>query len=220
MSLLELQEIETFYGKTQVIFGLSLQVEPGEFSLSSGAQWGRQDDDTQEHHGIDSSPSRSDSLPGPRYRRRISPSDRSSRNRLRPAGKDHLSRSDGAPKSGVTSSGPRRWPTRMDCGKGYCALSSTPRTGVQFGVRTQWRRAEDAGYWQSAHGQSHNFTARRAGRGTVPRCSFQAGRGPSRNTERRRQLALCRAQPTLCLGVEQSHLHHRARSGPISWDLG
>ena len=30
MSLLELQEIETFYGKTQVIFGLSLQVEPGE----------------------------------------------------------------------------------------------------------------------------------------------------------------------------------------------
>ena len=30
MSLLELQEIETFYGKTQVIFGLNLQVEPGE----------------------------------------------------------------------------------------------------------------------------------------------------------------------------------------------
>ena len=30
MSLLELQEIETFYDKTQVIFGLSLQVEPGE----------------------------------------------------------------------------------------------------------------------------------------------------------------------------------------------
>ena len=30
MSLLRLQEIKTFYGRTQVIFGLSLRVEPGE----------------------------------------------------------------------------------------------------------------------------------------------------------------------------------------------
>jgi len=50
-AVLEMEKLESGYGEVQVLWGVSLQVRPGETHHNHRREWRRQDHDTPHHDG-------------------------------------------------------------------------------------------------------------------------------------------------------------------------
>ena len=95
MAQLELRDVHTAYGRSQVLFGVSFSVEPRRVRRPYRAQRCRQDHHHPQHSGADRSAPRRDRMARREHRGPAVASGREARDRLRARGAADLPRADG-----------------------------------------------------------------------------------------------------------------------------
>ena len=174
--LLEVEDIETCYGLSQVLFGMSLSVRTGEMVALLGRNGMGKTTTIRSIMGL--TPARAGAIrfAGHEVRQLALVPDRAARHRPRPRGAPDLSQSDRARKSRRRLRQSSRQPRSLDAGKNPRAVPAAGRARRQYGRHAVRRRAADAGDRPRADDQSAAADPGRGHRG--PRAA-----DPRRNLE-------------------------------------
>jgi hypothetical protein len=149
--MLEASHVYSFYGRSPVLQGVSLEVHAGEIVCLLGVQRCRQNDDPEDPHGPHRTPLGERALPGRRIGRPIALPHRPSRAELRRSGSVHLRRSHRRRKFGSRPLRPGRAVVQS---RRLPHLPGTRSPADPLGPSPERGRAADTGHRASLEGQS------------------------------------------------------------------
>ena len=161
------KDVHTYYGKSHILHGVSLEVLPGRGGGPPGPQRCGQEHDAQDHHRARASRRRPGGPPGPAGGTDAAAPARPSRDRVGTRGPARIPppHRPGEPPHGPRPPGSHRSAEERAPGQGLCVLPRARRAALPGGRYAVGRRAADARHRAGHDAGAEDHSPRRADRG-------------------------------------------------------